>query len=272
MTSLSDEIKANKARLNLHVMQRLDNRISSIELTFDHVVLYEYVMRKHEWKKKGVEGSSFIVRRLDGSHCLFILNRLSTDNFILTLDPQLLETEYQKPFILLKAAARKGNSKNAAKASSNKQKIYGLWFYREQNYNQFIQFIEQKIFGRGSNERNISSAANDGPIYQQQKSSSEEMTFMDNNVASLNHLIANSAMLEQKPQALNVTQHWHLPVNSNLSMSQSYPYSGNDAIPDKVSMEMSFPVRHSANKSLDPMKELITPEMLMKHIGQWNNY
>ncbi len=96
---------------------------------------------------------------------------------------------------------------------------------------------------------------------------------MDNNVASLNRLIANSTMLEQKPQALNVTQHWHLPVNSNLSMSQSqYPYSGNDAIPDNFSMEMSFPVRHSANKSLDPMKELITPEMLMKHIGQWNNY
>jgi hypothetical protein len=78
MTSLSDEIKVNKARMNLHVMQRLDNRISSIELTFDHVVLYEYVMRKHEWKKKGVEGSSFIVRRLDGSHCLFILNRFVT--------------------------------------------------------------------------------------------------------------------------------------------------------------------------------------------------
>ena len=75
MTSLSLDMKAAKAKMNLQVLQRVDSNISKIELTFDHVVLYEFVPKKKEWKKKGVEGSSFIVQRNDNTHAFVILNR-----------------------------------------------------------------------------------------------------------------------------------------------------------------------------------------------------
>ncbi|KAJ3166000.1 mRNA-decapping enzyme 1B [Irineochytrium annulatum] len=98
---------AARNAVNLKVLRRYDPTIRSILDSSSHVVVYDFDPVNQSWTKKGIEGTLFITTRsppapVNGarqhphqnhtSHTLFILNRLSTENFVQPID---VDTEVQ---------------------------------------------------------------------------------------------------------------------------------------------------------------------------------
>lgn len=49
--------------LNLTVLRRLDPAVSDILITAAHVTAYSFDQATIQWRRKGVEGSLFVVKR-----------------------------------------------------------------------------------------------------------------------------------------------------------------------------------------------------------------
>ncbi|EFA85504.1 hypothetical protein PPL_01461 [Heterostelium album PN500] len=125
----------SQQQLNLSALQRLDNKIVSVLGTSTHVAVYKFDESSLEWHRGEVEGSLFIVRRLEEPfERLVVLNRLSTKNLVEDINDRLL-IKCQGPYLIYKS----NNS------------INGIWFYEESEqpriFNQ-LKDIQKQISAR----------------------------------------------------------------------------------------------------------------------------
>nr|AAO41144.1 hypothetical protein [Oryza sativa Japonica Group] len=107
--------------LNLTVLRRLDPAVADILIIAAHVVLYSFDDNIHQWSRRPVEGSLFVVKRNTQPRFQFIvMNRKNTEN----LTEDLLggfEYQVQVPYIMYHNAA---------------DEITGIWFYDPQECEQ----------------------------------------------------------------------------------------------------------------------------------------
>uniref|UniRef100_A0A0E0KL87 WH1 domain-containing protein n=1 Tax=Oryza punctata TaxID=4537 RepID=A0A0E0KL87_ORYPU len=129
--------------LNLTVLRRLDPAVADILIIAAHVVLYSFDDNIHQWSRRPVEGSLFVVKRNTQPRFQFIvMNRKNTEN----LTEDLLggfEYQVQVPFILYHNAA---------------DEITGIWFYDPQECEQVGYLFSriQKAFSRVSPKSEVS--------------------------------------------------------------------------------------------------------------------
>lgn len=95
---------------NINVLKRLDPNIQDIKDTYSHVVVYELI--EMSWRKKGIEGTGFLVYNSDTSISLFVMNRLSLENHVFCLQ-QYNNLEILQDYVFYQ-------SNNG---------IYGIWIY-----------------------------------------------------------------------------------------------------------------------------------------------
>ncbi|KAI8983796.1 hypothetical protein BDB01DRAFT_722178 [Pilobolus umbonatus] len=76
-----------RKKLNLEVLRRHDSDICSILDQSPHAVVYKFDTEKKSWEKLGYEGVIFLTQRKSAPYfSLFVLNRLSIENFSLHLN------------------------------------------------------------------------------------------------------------------------------------------------------------------------------------------
>lgn len=106
--------RAKQAEYNLAVLKRRDTQIDSILGSAGHVVLYQFNEENKAWDRKNVEGSLFVVKRaVAPQHQFVVLNRLSSDNLVETIDENF-QTELTEQFLLYR---------------NSSSEILGVWFY-----------------------------------------------------------------------------------------------------------------------------------------------
>lgn len=106
--------RQHQLEYNLQVLKRRDAAITRIMNMAGHVVLYLFNEDTKAWDRKGVEGSLFVVERsTDPSHQFVVLNRLSSENLVETVDASF-QVELTEQFLLYR---------------NTKQEILGVWFY-----------------------------------------------------------------------------------------------------------------------------------------------
>ncbi|XP_015629174.1 mRNA-decapping enzyme-like protein isoform X1 [Oryza sativa Japonica Group] len=129
--------------LNLTVLRRLDPAVADILIIAAHVVLYSFDDNIHQWSRRPVEGSLFVVKRNTQPRFQFIvMNRKNTEN----LTEDLLggfEYQVQVPYIMYHNAA---------------DEITGIWFYDPQECEQVGYLFSriQKAFSRVSPKAKVS--------------------------------------------------------------------------------------------------------------------
>jgi len=107
---------------NLRVLQRLDLSIIDIMGSATHVVLYEFNELSQEWEKRNVEGSLFVVKRLNSpNYKLIIMNRNSKENMYVPMSRNF-QMQVRKPYLIFRG--RKDDF-----TSNAPQKIRGIWFH-----------------------------------------------------------------------------------------------------------------------------------------------
>ncbi|KAI9285139.1 hypothetical protein BC943DRAFT_278612 [Umbelopsis sp. AD052] len=93
------DLKARKAA-NLSVLRRHDSSIIDLLDQSSHAVVYCFDQSKAGWAKKGIEGTVFLIKRNVPPHYgIYILNRLSIDNYRLLLTDDLV-IELQDEYII----------------------------------------------------------------------------------------------------------------------------------------------------------------------------
>ena len=117
-----------KYQINLRVLKRLNNNITSISNTASHAVLYEFDVENSIWTKINIEGPIFTYRKCLLSYTgLFILNRLDLKNFEMELMNCVVT--YKDPYIMLQ----------------NEDKIYGIWIHDAVERETMFGFIKKAI-------------------------------------------------------------------------------------------------------------------------------
>eukprot|EP01132_Coremiostelium_polycephalum_P008388 gene8388-10303_t len=119
-------------QLNLQALQRLDNKIVSVIGTSRHVAVYRFDENVRQWFRKEVEGSLFIVKRMEFPYeQLIVLNRLSTKNLVEDISEKLV-IKCQGPYLIYK---------------NKSEDINGIWFYepsdQEKIFNQLKDIQQQ---------------------------------------------------------------------------------------------------------------------------------
>ncbi|KAJ3106832.1 mRNA-decapping enzyme 1B [Phlyctochytrium planicorne] len=75
------DVKARNA-VNLKVLRRYEPEIVAIADSSSHIVIYDFNTKSKTWAKKGIEGTLFLMQRASAPYySMFVLNRLSTENF-----------------------------------------------------------------------------------------------------------------------------------------------------------------------------------------------
>ncbi|KAI9490769.1 hypothetical protein BDB00DRAFT_874942 [Zychaea mexicana] len=114
--------------LNLTVLQRHDPSIIDICDQSPHAVVYKFIQDKNSWDKMGVEGVLFLVKRQTApTYALFILNRLSMDNFCLYLS-DIRDLSLADEFLI---------------CQTSEGKACGLWLFEEKDRQRFLDRILQ---------------------------------------------------------------------------------------------------------------------------------
>ena len=79
--------RGKQLEYNLAVLKRRDASITRVLDMAGHVVLYQFNEDSKAWDRKNVEGSLFVVERSSApTHQFVVLNRLSSENLIETID------------------------------------------------------------------------------------------------------------------------------------------------------------------------------------------
>ena len=115
----------SKNNKNINVLKRLDANILEINDTYSHVVVYELI--EMSWRKKGIEGTAFLVTNSDSSQSLFVMNRLSLENHIFNLK-SWKNLEICKDFVFYQSDG-----------------IYGIWIYDLKDRIRFNTMLESSI-------------------------------------------------------------------------------------------------------------------------------
>lgn len=106
-----------RRQANLRTLQRGDSAIADIVGSATHVCLYEFDQTTSQWDKKQVEGSLFLVKRMDQPRFkLVILNRNSTDNFQVNVMPEF-QLQNNDPFLIFRQKV------------GHQTIIQGIWFH-----------------------------------------------------------------------------------------------------------------------------------------------
>ncbi|GAB5593630.1 hypothetical protein Unana1_08530 [Umbelopsis nana] len=93
------DLAARKAS-NLSVLRRHDPAIVDLIDQSSHAVVYSFDRFKAGWAKKGIEGTAFLLKRNTPPYYgIYILNRLSIDNYVLFLTDDLV-IELQDEYII----------------------------------------------------------------------------------------------------------------------------------------------------------------------------
>ncbi|KAI9145711.1 hypothetical protein BKA69DRAFT_456419 [Paraphysoderma sedebokerense] len=107
--------KQAKLAMNLNVLKRHDPHIVSILDSTPYAVLYEF--DGAAWSKKNIEGTLFLyARSISPYYGLFIINRLSTSNYLMSLTDQI-DIQLNAEYIMYKQKSDDG--------------IYGVWIFEE---------------------------------------------------------------------------------------------------------------------------------------------
>ncbi|KNE57101.1 hypothetical protein AMAG_02851 [Allomyces macrogynus ATCC 38327] len=115
-----------KLQANLNVLRRKDPRITSIVDSTPHVVQYEFA--GGSWRKRNIEGTMFLFRRSTRPHFgLFIMNRMSTSNYLLPLT---------------KALAFKVNG-DYLMYQTDTGDITGIWFFEGKDRDRFYEQVTE---------------------------------------------------------------------------------------------------------------------------------
>lgn len=134
------ERKATADGFNINGLKRLDGAVTSVLVSASHVVLYELKEDLNQWGRCDVEGALFLVQ-LDTNHPsntnniryrLFIINRKSLDNYVDDVLVGNEDMDYSEKMIMYR------NSKAAT---------VGIWFYEQQEADQFHSFLKKIIGG-----------------------------------------------------------------------------------------------------------------------------
>jgi len=105
-----------RKQANLRSVQRCNKSLTDILATATHAVLYEFDAAQQSWQKNGTEGSLFLAASAGATaYSLIILNRNSTDNFHLAIEPTL-QIQHQDPYLILRL-------------HDEDQRILGIWFH-----------------------------------------------------------------------------------------------------------------------------------------------
>lgn len=106
-----------RKQANFRTLQRGDSAIADIIGSATHVGLYEFDQSSQQWEKKQVEGSLFLVKRLDHPRFkLVILNRNSTQNFEVNVMPEF-QLQNNDPFLIFRQKI------------ADQMIIQGIWFH-----------------------------------------------------------------------------------------------------------------------------------------------
>ncbi|KAI9264864.1 hypothetical protein BDA99DRAFT_507110 [Phascolomyces articulosus] len=112
--------------LNLTVLERHDSSIVDICDQSPHAVVYKFIRDKNSWDKMGVEGVLFLVKRKTApTYALFILNRLSMDNFCLYLS-DIRDLSLADEFLI---------------CQTSEGQACGLWLFEEKDRQRFLDRI-----------------------------------------------------------------------------------------------------------------------------------
>eukprot|EP00835_Amoeboradix_gromovi_P004664 NODE_377_length_9768_cov_0.153584.p3 type:complete len:228 gc:universal NODE_377_length_9768_cov_0.153584:3982-3299(-) len=120
-------------QINLRVLKRLNNLITTIVNTASHAVLYEFNRESNQWTKLNCEGPIFIYRKTEKSYSgLFILNRLDLSNFEIELLNCVVT--FKEPYIMLQS----------------EDKIFGIWIHDSIERETMYDFIKKGIIQAAS--------------------------------------------------------------------------------------------------------------------------
>eukprot|EP00803_Ostreobium_quekettii_P003262 evm.model.scf_1131.1 EVM.evm.TU.scf_1131.1 scf_1131:37305-38441(+) len=122
--------KNSGADLNTAVLKRMDPDVSGIMCTASHVALYEFDMATHQWGRKNVEGTLFLVKRRTAPRFKFIvMNGKGTDNYMEEVDGEMT-VEQMESFILY---------------TRKPQGLTGIWFYETADRNNFMGVLHRVV-------------------------------------------------------------------------------------------------------------------------------
>ena len=118
---------------NLSVLQHIDPSIEEIITSVSHVAVYQFESSTTpaSWKRYGVEGATFIVRRGNG-YLLIVLNKHGLENLVLDLT-ECKKTKIQTPYIMVKCSVKKSPI------------ILGLWFHDDGERNSVFETISSAL-------------------------------------------------------------------------------------------------------------------------------
>lgn len=110
--------------VNMRVLKSYEPSLVEIRTTASYVVIYSKEKTTSEWEKEEYEGTLFLIIRNMGLHPqLFLLNRLSMDNFIVDIT-STTKVSKQSPYLLLHGV-----------------KDIGIWFHDPSQLDTFYQQI-----------------------------------------------------------------------------------------------------------------------------------
>mmetsp|Transcript_9602 Transcript_9602/g.35188 ORF Transcript_9602/g.35188 Transcript_9602/m.35188 type:complete len:334 (-) Transcript_9602:147-1148(-) len=101
---------------NLQALQRIEAGVESILLRAGQVAVYSLDLELHEWTRKDVEGSCFVVKCATAPRFrVVVINRLSHNNYVEAVSHDFV-FELQSPYVLFK---------------NEEGEVTGIWFYEE---------------------------------------------------------------------------------------------------------------------------------------------
>ena len=130
----SNSVTQNARRqANLRTLQRGDSTVSDIVGSATHVGLYEFDQTSQQWNKKQVEGSLFLVKRMELPRFkLVILNRNSTENFVVSVMPEF-QLQNEEPFLIFRQTVE------------TETIIQGIWFHSSPERNAMAVLLERAV-------------------------------------------------------------------------------------------------------------------------------
>ncbi|KAF2841691.1 PH domain-like protein [Patellaria atrata CBS 101060] len=119
------------AELNLAVLQRHNDTVTSILSIAPYAVIYVFSPTSQQWEKHGIEGTLFVCSQTPGPlgedrFCVIILNRRGLENFVLGLERKE-DVEITAEYVILQM--REGDAGNGSEGTH--VKIFGIWIFSE---------------------------------------------------------------------------------------------------------------------------------------------
>lgn len=246
--------KRQRTQFNINVLKRYDQHVENIVEQASHVVVYDFDEYSNKWEKRGFEGTLFLLKRNQSPFfSLFILNRLSPENFYQTITPGM-QFEQMGDYYIYQIP---------------EQPIMGFWIYEAKDRVKIADAVERSLIEAEQltnqlNQMNSFQAVSQGfshqlqtppqvthtgqPIYQNQSMSTAGQSIpglvSNTNINPLELLLnipnrQNIAIpqINNQPLYINQQQHQQIPqqfpmqfnnipqnqVNSNLIQPQINP-------------------------------------------------